>query len=491
MTARINVSSLATTRAATQSCLQQDQSAPPPAEVADSGEGRSRRLLLLERTMYRDGLTPFTSVFTVSLRGELSDSRLRQALTQMQAKHPLLRCGVEMAADGPRFVEQRQGKPIPLRIVERSADFDWEREARREWVTPFGSTPGPLVRLVWLRGDGVHELMLVAHHCICDGPSGMTLLRDLFAVYDDPHWEAGAYDSLGAIEDLIPAELLRNRAFRLRVRRRAALLRLALLAKLRRRPSNQRRPSADEMYFHRWQFHPMETRTLSERCREESVTVLAAASVAILQAFREVCGTNALRQAYTMVNARRFLPRLHPDALFGIAPGVEIRIKDLPPPGGMSTAAFWERARAVRRDLTVRVDRLGRGFYETLAALESLHDRYPRLITDTEAAPAVRHVTFSNLGRLDLPQQYRSFRINRVYSPLVMVSPSPANTLVLSSFGGAIEFSIISDKPSLPETNAAAIEERAMAILRASAGIALQHEPGPDRQSRLEKAATR
>ena len=39
----------------------------PPPQTA----GRSRRLLLLERTMYREGRTPFTSVFTVQLIGEL------------------------------------------------------------------------------------------------------------------------------------------------------------------------------------------------------------------------------------------------------------------------------------------------------------------------------------------------------------------------------------------------------------------------------------
>jgi hypothetical protein len=456
-----------------------------PQLVAGSDGARSRRLLLLERTMYRDGLTPFTSVFTVSVRGDLNQSRLRQALTQMQARHPLLRCVVEEAADGPRFVERSEAAPIPLRIVERSAASDWEREARREWVTPFGSTEGPLVRVVWLRGNGVHELMLVAHHCICNGPSGMTLLRDCFAAYDDPQRDLDAYDSLGTIEELIPGNLLRDREFRLRVRRRAALIRLALMAKVWPRPRGGRRPSADAMYFHRWQFDAMETASLTERCRKEKVTVLAAAGVAVLQAFREVRGTRALKHAYTMVNARKFLPQLHPDALFGIAPGVEIPIKGLPFAKEMLSAALWESARAFRRDLKIRIDRLGSKLYETLAALENLHDRYPRLIADTEAVATVRHVTFSNLGRLDLQQQYRGFQIEHVYSPLVMVSPSPANTVVLSSFGGAMEFAIISDEQSLPQSDAAAIKERATAILCRSAGTS------PGRQTCVERTVAR
>jgi len=34
---------------------------------------RSRPLLLLERTMYREGRTPFTSVFTIQVLGELDE----------------------------------------------------------------------------------------------------------------------------------------------------------------------------------------------------------------------------------------------------------------------------------------------------------------------------------------------------------------------------------------------------------------------------------
>jgi hypothetical protein len=478
MTAQLHLAAHADGTAESESRRQPGNAAPSLAAAAESGDVRTRRMLLLERTMYRDGFAPFTSLFTVRLRGEMSEPRLRQALAQMQAKHPLLRCVVEEADNGPRFVLRPQPAPVSLRIVDRNTDWEWENEARREWVTPFGLTEGPLVRVVWLHGKGIHELMLVAHHCICDGPSGVTLLRDCFAAYDDPGLEADAYGSLGAIEDLVPEELSRERSFRLWVRWRSALLRLGLLAKTRRRPGVRRNLRADQMYFHRWQIDPAEAGNLIERCREENVTVLAATGVAILQAFREVRGAGALRHAYTMVNARRFLPRLHREALFGIAPGVEIGIERRPTAGETSGSAFWERARAIREDLAKRIDRLGVQFYEFLAAAENLHDQYPRLIADTEAAPAVRHVTFSNLGKLDLPEQYRSFRIEYVYSPLVMVSPSPANTVVLSSFGGGMEFALISDEGSLPQSQARAIRERAMAILRNSSACALRSMAG-------------
>jgi hypothetical protein len=452
---------------------------------------RSRPLLLLERTMYREGLTPFTSVFTIQVLGELDEGQLRQALARVQAKHPLLRCVIEEAAGGPRFVLLDQSAPIPLRIVERSGDDDWQTEARREWVAPFDASCEPLVRLVWLRGGQVNELMLVGHHCICDGHSGINLVRECLSAYDQPEQDLGAYDALSAIEDIVPAALLQNRRFQRRVRWKAAILRLTLFLKQRgdSKPPGPRIPP-EQMYFHRWNIGNATALALTERCRSEGVTVLAAVSVAFMQAFRDVRGAQGLSKTFTMVNARRFLPDMRADAMFGLAPGVALRTKGLPPPQEMSASDFWARARAIKADLTRRIDRLGAGLYEKLVGLEGLHDKYAGLVAFFESAPAVRNLTLSNLGRLDLPQQYRSFRLERIYSPLVMVSPTPANTLVISSFAGQMEFAIVSDEHSLPHAQALEIKLRAMEILRTCVAIPAQYKSALGNEASAMRAET-
>jgi hypothetical protein len=71
------------------------------------------------------------------------------------------------------------------------------------------------------------------------------------------------------------------------------------------------------------------------------------------------------------------------------------------------------------------------------------------------------------MGRLALGAEYRDLRVEKVYSPLVMVSPTPANTVVLSSFAGEMEFAIISDEQSLPRVDANAISRRAAELLQA------------------------
>jgi hypothetical protein len=428
--------------------------------------------------MYREGRTPFTTVFTVKVVGELDEGQLRQALARVQAKHPLLRCVIEEAVGGPRFVLLDRPAPIPLRIVERRGDDDWQTEACREWVAPFDGSCEPLVRLVWLRAGEVNELLLVGHHCICDGYSGINLVRECLSAYDQPEQDLGAYDTLGAIEDIVPATLLGNRRFQRRVRWKARVLRLTLFLKQRESKPRGPRIAPERMYFHRWDISDSTALQLTERCRSEGVTVLAAVSVAFMQAFRDVRGARGLSETCTMVSARRFLPEMRADALFGFAPGVALSTKGLPPPEDMSASGFWVRARAIKADLTRRIDRLGAGLYDTLVGLESLHDRYARLVAYFESAPAVRNVTLSNLGRLDLPQQYRSFRLERVYSPLVMVSPTPANTVVISSFAGQMEFAIISDQQSLPHAQALQIRHRAMEILNTCVAIpAEQYKP--------------
>ncbi len=82
------------------------------------------------------------------------------------------------------------------------------------------------------------------------------------------------------------------------------------------------------------------------------------------------------------------------------------------------------------------------------------------------------------MGRLEFPQGYQSFWVETIYSPLVMISPTPANTVVISSFAGRMELAIVSDEQSLPPAQARAIRRRAMDILRDCAGIPTQYKSG-------------
>jgi hypothetical protein len=430
---------------------------------------RSRPLLLMERTLYRDGHVPFTCVFPIKLRGQLDESALRSALWRLQSKHPLLRCVVEKAWDPRWFVLRHDPAPIPLRIVNRRSEDQWEEEVRCEWITPFNGAVEPLLRLVWLRGCGTHNLILAAHHSICDGQAGIGLLQDLLSAYEHPGSDRGCYDELGSLEDLVPPDILHSRNFRRRVQWKRRQLGCILWLKTRHR-TEQPPIDPESVYFHRACLSANLTQTLAERSKAEQVTLFSPVALAFMQAFRDVRGTKAFKRAHAMTNARKFAPRLPPDGLFGLAPGVPMRVKGLPAPSDMGINTFWKRARALKADLDRRVGRHGAGFYVSLASLEGLHHRYERVVDLFEQTPAHRNLTFSNLGRLELGRQYEALHVEKVYSPLVMVSPTPAHTVVLSTFAGEMGYAIISDEASLPRTTAAAISRRAGEILEACAG---------------------
>jgi NRPS condensation-like uncharacterized protein len=425
--------------------------------------------------MYREGRTPFSSIFTIKLLGSLSHERLQIALRTLQANHPLLRCAVEDVEGRPHFVLQHQPLPIPLRMVERRDENSWQDEVQREWTVAVGAADEPLARLVWIRASHVSELILVVHHCICDGQSGMRLLQELLHACDDLSQET--IDEFDTVEDLVPAALLHDPRFHRRVRWKMRLLRLGLRLKRVHTGQTHAPITSEKMYFQRRRLDKNVSLAITDRCKAEGVTVLAAAAVAFAQAFREIRGIAAVRKAYTMVNVRRFLPQLQPGVLFGIAPGVELSLGKIPTKE-TTEAGFWKSSRAIKTDMTRRIDRLGAGLYEYLVGLESLHDKYHRLVGDTESASPVHHVTLSNMGRLDLPTQYRTFTLETVFSPLVMVSPTPANTVILSSFADQLEFAIVSDTQSLPYAHATVIQQHAISTLRRCAGMVEQPGTG-------------
>ncbi|HEV2498965.1 MAG TPA: condensation domain-containing protein [Terriglobia bacterium] len=435
----------------------------------DRSPVRSRPLLLMERTLYRDGHVPFTCVFSIKLRGQLDKSPLRGALRRLQSKHPLLRCVVEDVRGRPCFVLRDDPAPIPLRIGDRLSEDQWEEEVHREWINPFNGAVEPLVRLIWLRGSGIHNLILPAHHSICDGQGGIGLLQDLLRAYEHPESDPGSYDELGSLEDLVPPEVLQNPNFQRRLQWKRRQLKYILWLKTCHR--TQPAPiDPESVYFHRTRLSTNLTQALAERSKAEHVTVFSPMALAFMQAFRDVRGIKAFKRAHAMVNARRFVPSLRPDGLFGLSPGVQMHAKDLPATSDRNINTFWKRARAIKSDLDQRVSHLGAGFYVYLAGLEGFHHRYDRVVDFFEQTPAIRNLTFSNLGRLELGRQYGGLNVEQVYSPLVMVSPTPAHTVVLSSFAGQMEYAIISDEASLPRTGAGAISCRVVEVLQACAG---------------------
>jgi len=120
----------------------------------------------------------FTTVARV--RGSTSEAELRAALGSLEQRHPLLRAGIERKGKQTRFIADG-GAPIPLFVRDGARDevlaIATQTLAHRTW-----SDEGPRAELTYVR-HGVQDfsLVLLLHHVVSDGSSGIFAMRDLLS----------------------------------------------------------------------------------------------------------------------------------------------------------------------------------------------------------------------------------------------------------------------------------------------------------------------
>ncbi|SFW54994.1 condensation domain-containing protein [Chitinophaga sancti] len=419
----------------------------------------NRKLTVGERIMYVSSEAPVNCIFPVKIKGQINRERLEQALLKLQQKHPLLRVVIREDEKGaPYYVTDTQIAPVPVDIRQRYTNDDWQQVSVNEWYKPFNVSQGPLARVVWLKSDSVSELLLICPHCICDGSSILTLLRELLMVLDNPLLELSPYESFEAIEDLLPAALLANKKFRLRGLFFGKIAQLVLWFKTRRL-----KPVTTRGYLLNWKLSQELSNTLVHRCKEEGTTLFSAIAVAFLDAFRQVRPTTAHNKLICPVDIRRFVPEIAADELFAFAPIVELSAE-------MSALNdFWTRTRSFKNELMAKIDKIN--IHELLYMGEYFHGSLPRMLTYLKTTDGTHDVTLSNMGKLQLPEKFDTFELETVYSPSAGFPWRNPNTLVASTYKGLLDFTFISNEAFLPESDARAIQMKAIAILQEKSRI--------------------
>ncbi len=129
----------------------------------------------------------FNESISLELQGPLDELALRQALTDLVARHESLRItfsedGLSLIVAAPENAALELHDLSPLRPADRSV-----REAAllsREVETPFDLVKGPLFRAHLIcRALGDHRLVFTVHHIVCDGWSTGVLVQDLARLY--------------------------------------------------------------------------------------------------------------------------------------------------------------------------------------------------------------------------------------------------------------------------------------------------------------------
>ncbi|AEI67116.1 non-ribosomal peptide synthetase [Corallococcus macrosporus] len=178
-----------------------------PADVEDAYPLAALQSGMLFESALDASAGIYHDMFSFHLELELHEPRLRQALQELMARHPLLRTSFHLDGyDEPLQLVHREVAP-PLRIEDlRHLEPSQQDAFLREWVEaerlkPFEWTQAPLLRIaVHRRTARGLQLTIVFHHAILDGWSAATLFSELFGRYlelmEDRH--AAPPPSLGA-----------------------------------------------------------------------------------------------------------------------------------------------------------------------------------------------------------------------------------------------------------------------------------------------------
>ncbi len=163
----------------------------------------AQREVWLADRMGREASLAFNESVSLYLRGPLDQAALEQALVALANRHESLR--LTISDDGLSLLIGAQGD-CALLLIDLAARSTAEQESalaalRIEAVeTPFDLATGPLFRAMLVRRSiEQHELILTAHHIVCDGWAIGVLARELMVLYATSA-ETGNVASLPAAE---------------------------------------------------------------------------------------------------------------------------------------------------------------------------------------------------------------------------------------------------------------------------------------------------
>lgn len=409
---------------------------------------------MVERIMYVDPETPVNCIFTAKIKGELPEQNFKTALEKIQQKHALLRVVIDSKSEKyPFFIEEKDIAPIPLRIVERKTDQDWLTESQKEWKILFEEEKTPLARVVWVRGQDVSEVFWAIPHCISDGTTGVTLMKELLQLLDNPALELEPYEAFISVDEFLPSNFnVKSKKFKAKLYLTFARFFFMLQQKSKKRNLGQ------DYVLHQ-KLDPATTSQITERCKANGVSVHALLCSAFMQAFQEVKGKEAKGKVISPVDVRHFIPEIKEDHLFAFAPTVDLAIKK-------GSSDLLNNAKHIKEDLVQKIGKMEAR--ELLWMGEQMHPIVDRMISMLKSSNGGHDVTLSNMGRINIPNEYKNFSIDTIFSPTVAFPWLNSNTLVASTYNHQMDFIFLSNEDFLPKAEAAKIKEKAIALMTTS-----------------------
>ncbi|HBV15851.1 condensation domain-containing protein [Chryseobacterium carnipullorum] len=412
-----------------------------------------RKLLFGERILLGDGTEPFNVVIAFRLRGTFKKEEIQYALSQIQGKHPWLRALIQHDDHKmPWFEVSEKYPPIPIRMVNRKGEDDWQEESRKEWETLFKYGEQPLLRFIWIRGEEVSDMLFSFHHCLCDGGSALAFLYEFLTILDHPSAEIGVENPILGIHDVVPESILTNRTQKLKAK---LIGRVAAMA-IKCIPVGKKAVERQNDYLIHWKFDKEMSRELISYCKSMEVTVNTFLCAVVLQAFKKVKGAAAFNKVSCPVDIRRFANQIKEDHIFAF--GLMIVVS------ANHKISFSENLRLMQESVERKTSKLNP--YITMMVMESAHDALKSFTKLLKHGKSSNDCMFSNLGRIQIPHQYKAFTLETIFSPSVIGPLGNTTTMVTSTFNGEMDFSFVGSEGYLPYSEALAIRDEVIQTVK-------------------------
>lgn len=97
-----------------------------------------------------------------------------------------------------------------------------------------------------------------------------------------------------------------------------------------------------------------------------------------------------------------------------------------------------------------------------------MHPVVSRMIRMLKSSEGGHDVTLSNMGKVNIPNDYTNFNLETVFSPTVAFPWLNSNTLVASTYNQQMDFTFMSNENFLPKEEAHLIKDKAIELLTTS-----------------------
>lgn len=400
-----------------------------------------------------DQIYPVHFSIGAKLLGAFKIEQLQRSLSQVQRQHPLLRTCIEVDQTGrPKFVEQ--SAEIPLRIVERSDEQQWQRELEVELSRSFDWAIAPLARVVWLHSEEapeLSELIVTFHHAIADGLSGAYLIRDIVKGLEmETSLSRDLLEHL-PIEVLVPPPFQPENLSDDAVLMQSELVPPQYRADISTRKQPHLRTSLLSSEL---------TKQLSDRCREENTSVHGAISAAFLLTLARQKGASLSQlKCLSPISVRSHLtPAVDQAVGLYITYGLTDHHLTV-------DESLWEIARSLKSQLSEarQPHQLFEGFLPRQEIMATCPEA--QVVAQGMQQQYGYDLLVTNLGRVEIEQQFGSLRISELYGPAVMAGVEDERIVGVATVGDRLSLTVSFPSTSVSSAKATSTLAEALEIL--------------------------